>query len=76
MLTQPDAGRGADHSRSICLGSIIARKIRDAYAFLSQNYTPGDEIFLFGFSRGAYTARKVAGLIVRCILFPLIRNMG
>lgn len=41
-----------------------ARKIRDAYAYIVQNWTEGDEIFLFGFSRGAYTARKVAGLIV------------
>ena len=44
-----------------------ARKIRDAYAFITQNWAEGDEIFLFGFSRGAYTARKVAGLIV-CIV--------
>ncbi|KAH7097190.1 hypothetical protein BKA62DRAFT_455910 [Auriculariales sp. MPI-PUGE-AT-0066] len=46
-------------------GTAVARKIRDAYAYLSQNYEDGDEIFLFGFSRGAYTARKVAGLIDR-----------
>jgi Uncharacterized alpha/beta hydrolase domain (DUF2235) len=34
-----------------------------AYVFLCHNYAPGDEIYLFGFSRGAYTARAIAGLV-------------
>ena len=33
------------------------------YRFLAQNYEPGDEIFILGFSRGAYTARSVAGMV-------------
>lgn len=37
--------------------------MREAYSYLSTNWLPGDEIFLFGFSRGAFTARSVAGLI-------------
>lgn len=44
-------------------GIGVAAKIRDAYAFIAQNYQDGDDICIFGFSRGAYTARKVAGLI-------------
>lgn len=44
-------------------GSSLGEKIQEAYAFVAQNYSPGDEIFLFGFSRGAYTARMVAMLI-------------
>src|SRR5690349_21439877 len=36
--------------------------IRDAYVFLMNNYEEGDKIFLFGFSRGAYTVRAVAAL--------------
>lgn len=36
---------------------------RFAYQFIAQNYIPGDEIYLFGFSRGAFTARSLAGLI-------------
>jgi len=40
--------------------------IRSGYMFLAQNYLPGDEIFLFGFSRGAFTARSVAGFIACC----------
>jgi hypothetical protein len=45
------------------IGLGLSRNVRDAYAFLAANYCEGDEIFLFGFSRGAYTARSVAGLI-------------
>jgi uncharacterized protein (DUF2235 family) len=37
--------------------------VRDAYTFLCNNYCDGDEVFLFGFSRGAYTARSIGGLI-------------
>ena len=47
-------------------GHGIADNIRSAYMFLAQNYYPGDEIFLFGFSRGAYTARSLAGFIAAC----------
>ncbi|KAF8582482.1 hypothetical protein K439DRAFT_151896 [Ramaria rubella] len=39
-------------------GIAVASKIREAYVFIAQNYVPGDDICLFGFSRGAYTARK------------------
>lgn len=41
----------------------LARNIRRAYIFLSRNYEDGDEIFIFGFSRGSYTARSLAGYI-------------
>jgi uncharacterized protein (DUF2235 family) len=44
-------------------GAGLDAKIIDAYRFLGNNYEPGDEIYLFGFSRGAYTARSLAGLI-------------
>jgi uncharacterized protein (DUF2235 family) len=37
--------------------------IRSAYQFIAQNYFPGDDIYLFGFSRGAFTVRSLAGLI-------------
>lgn len=37
--------------------------IQEAYRFLCFNYEPGDEIYLFGFSRGAYTVRSLAGLL-------------
>lgn len=41
-------------------------KIAAAYRFLVFNYDPGDEIYIFGFSRGAFTARSLAGLIRKC----------
>lgn len=37
--------------------------IRDAYIFIANNFEEGDKLFLFGFSRGAYTARAVASLL-------------
>lgn len=37
--------------------------VQDVYRFVVDNYEPGDELFLFGFSRGAYMARSTAGLI-------------
>jgi len=45
------------------LGLGIDQKIQTAYRFLCLNYQPGDEIYLFGFSRGAYTVRCLSGLI-------------
>jgi uncharacterized protein (DUF2235 family) len=41
----------------------IDQNIKDAYRFLCLNYNEGDEIYLYGFSRGAYTVRSLAGLI-------------
>jgi uncharacterized protein (DUF2235 family) len=45
------------------LGRGLDGKIEKAYRFIVLNYDPGDEIFVFGFSRGAYTARSLCGLI-------------
>ena len=47
-------------------GKGIERNIRDCYRFLAHNYDDGDGIYLFGFSRGAYTVRSLAGLIRNC----------
>ena len=55
--------RGLEHLLGGALGEGIERNICDCYRFLIQNYADGDEIFLFGFSRGAYTVRSLAGLI-------------
>lgn len=48
------------------VGIGVDDNIRSAYQFICQNYLPGDEIYLFGFSRGAFTARSLAGLITSC----------
>lgn len=47
-------------------GRGLDRKVEGAYRFLVLNYEPDDEIFVFGFSRGAYTARSLCGLIRKC----------
>jgi uncharacterized protein (DUF2235 family) len=47
-------------------GVGLSKNIRQGYKHLAQKYEDGDEIFLFGFSRGAYTARSLAGLIRNC----------
>jgi uncharacterized protein (DUF2235 family) len=44
-------------------GKGVEDNIRSGYMFLAQNYEPGDEIFLFGYSRGAFTARSLSGFI-------------
>jgi uncharacterized protein (DUF2235 family) len=44
-------------------GQGLDENIRLAYEWLIENYNEGDEIFIFGFSRGAFTARSLAGLI-------------
>ena len=45
------------------LGKGLDRKVEVAYRFLVTNYNPGDDIYIFGFSRGAYTARSLCGMI-------------
>jgi uncharacterized protein (DUF2235 family)/membrane protease YdiL (CAAX protease family) len=47
----------------LALGYGLDANVLDAYSWLCRNYRAGDEIFLFGFSRGAYTARVLAGFI-------------
>lgn len=44
-------------------GKGLHKNIMDNYRYIVQNYSPGDEIYLFGFSRGAYTVRCLCGLI-------------
>lgn len=48
------------------VGAGLSENVQRAYAWLVDNYVDGDEIYLFGFSRGAYTARSVAGVIINC----------
>lgn len=47
------------------MGSGLEENVCEAYNFLASNYVPGDEVFFFGFSRGAYTARATAGLVAQ-----------
>ena len=55
----------ADRILGGAFGYGLFADIRAAYRFLALNYDDGDEIFVFGFSRGAYTARSVVGMVAR-----------
>ena len=47
-------------------GKGINDRVRRAYRWLANNYSPGDEIYVFGFSRGAFEARSLVGFLDRC----------
>ncbi|MFH2002280.1 MAG: DUF2235 domain-containing protein [Planctomycetota bacterium] len=47
-------------------GRGLHKNIMDDYRYIVQNYSQGDELFLFGFSRGAYTVRSLCGMINNC----------
>ena len=49
----------------LALGAGVKRNVIDLYKFLCRNYAPGDRIYGFGFSRGAFTIRVLTGLIYR-----------
>jgi uncharacterized protein (DUF2235 family) len=50
----------------LLFGLGLDKNITDAYEWLIDKYKPGNEIFIFGFSRGAYAARSLAGYIAKC----------
>lgn len=57
-------------------GYGLSKNIADSYEFLMENYAPGDRIYLFGFSRGAYTVRALASLIHVCgLMYTQNRNL-
>lgn len=62
-----DEGIGTEFTSNLLSGGALGRgidyHIQEAYSFLALNYNPGDEIYLLGFSRGAYTVRSLAGFI-------------
>lgn len=60
-----DEGVGTESQKVLggATGYGIDKNIEDCYRFLVLNYVAGDEIYLFGFSRGAYTVRSLAGMI-------------
>jgi uncharacterized protein (DUF2235 family) len=76
QVTFYDEGLGAEHkaewwrwaydlaSRATGLG--ISQNIKDCYTALIEYYEPGDRVFLFGFSRGAFTVRSLGGVLSLC----------
>lgn len=63
-----DWGLGSYHSAlgAGVTGRGIHKNILDGYRYIVGNYAPGDRLYLFGFSRGAYTVRAISGLIYNC----------
>ena len=58
-------GRRLERLHGLAFGKGIYENIAEAYRFIMRNWQPGDEIFLFGFSRGAFTVRSVGGLVTQ-----------
>ena len=49
----------------LTMGAALERHICEAYAWLAREWRPGDPLFLFGYSRGAFAVRSLAGMIGR-----------
>ena len=63
-----DWGVGTDRKKLAggISGVGIDKNIMDCYRFIVHNYDPGDALYFFGFSRGAYTVRSLAGFVRNC----------
>jgi uncharacterized protein (DUF2235 family) len=66
-----DDGVGADGIWAVrvaqgATGAGLELKLRDGYQFISEQHDVGDRIYLVGFSRGAFTARSLSGMLTRC----------
>src|SRR5262249_39503087 len=76
QVTFYDEGLGAEHKRewwrwaydlaSRATGLGISQNIKDCYTALIEYYEPSDRVFLFGFSRGAFTVRSLGGVLSLC----------
>lgn len=64
------AGKAISELWGLAFGAGLTRNVEEAYTFLMNNWRPGDAVFLFGFSRGAYTVRVLAGLLHLLGLLP------
>ena len=68
--------RWSERLAGLAFGRGVYENIAESYLFLMRNYRSGDEIYIFGFSRGAFTARSVAGLVNQFgILQPHMESM-
>src|SRR6266699_1005558 len=62
-------GVGTDPGEKVSGGAFgwgLFDQIKDGYRYLREQFEPGDRIYIFGFSRGAYSARSLGGMILRC----------
>lgn len=56
-------GRKLSRAAGLVAGFGIKDNIEEAYTWLARHYEPGDQLYVFGFSRGAYTARALTGML-------------
>ncbi len=71
QLAYYDDGVGTDNLRFLkiiggAFGWGLSRNLIDLYSFAASHYRPGDRLYLFGFSRGAYTVRALGEMILKC----------
>ncbi len=81
QITYYDDGVGTSSLKLLRLlggafGWGFSRNVRQAYEFLAKNYEAGDKVFLFRFSRGAFTVRSLAGVVGHCGLVKRNRLIG
>ena len=79
QITYYDKGVGTSSNKFLssitgAFGFGLNRNIRELYEYLARHYNHGDEIYLFGFSRGAATVRAFAGMVQTCGLLSLYHN--
>ncbi len=59
-------GKKVGYLMGFAFGWGVQKNIEDAYEYLMNQYEPGDHVYLFGFSRGAFTVRSLAGMLTKC----------
>ena len=75
-----DDGVGTEENKYLKLiggavGAGFTRNVKDLYKTLVKNHTAGDDIYMFGFSRGAYTVRALAAFVAKCGVITNARAM-
>jgi uncharacterized protein (DUF2235 family) len=63
---QSMVGYWREHAAALCFGDGVSQNLLELYTYLVEQYEPGDRVFLFGFSRGAFTVRALAGMVHVC----------
>lgn len=61
---------GVSRVAGLAVGFGLRENVKEMYRALAEHYDEGDRIYFFGFSRGAFTVRVLAGLLYRCGLLP------
>ncbi len=61
-----ELGRRVGIVVGMAFGAGLQQNVEDAYRYLMDRYEPGDRLFLFGFNRGAFTARALASMLHKC----------